>query len=166
MEKEIKIDVPEGYEMDKENSTFECIKFKPINKWISNPNKRIKGYEIEKGKILEFTDISSLCMEGRDNCKDIFVTEKQAKSALAMAQISQIMANDERFGGVITDSEWQNPRVRKYVIARSMNSINFYDVTYAYEYIAFHTKEQRSLFLRENEQLIKDYLMIDYHGNK
>ena len=27
--KQIKIDVPEGYEIDKENSTFECIRFKP-----------------------------------------------------------------------------------------------------------------------------------------
>ena len=27
-EKEVKIQVPEGYEIDKENSTFECIKFK------------------------------------------------------------------------------------------------------------------------------------------
>lgn len=29
--KELKIQIPEGYEIDKENSTFECIKFKPIN---------------------------------------------------------------------------------------------------------------------------------------
>lgn len=28
--KEIKINIPEGYEIDKENSTFEYIKFKPI----------------------------------------------------------------------------------------------------------------------------------------
>lgn len=27
--KELKIEVPEGYEIDKENSTFECIRFKP-----------------------------------------------------------------------------------------------------------------------------------------
>ena len=27
--KEVKIQVPEGYEIDRENSTFECIKFKP-----------------------------------------------------------------------------------------------------------------------------------------
>lgn len=27
--KQIKIDIPEGYEIDKENSTFECIRFKP-----------------------------------------------------------------------------------------------------------------------------------------
>ena len=31
MEKEIKINIPEGYEIDKENSTFECIKFKKKN---------------------------------------------------------------------------------------------------------------------------------------
>ena len=28
--KEVKINIPEGYEIDKENSTFECIKFKPV----------------------------------------------------------------------------------------------------------------------------------------
>lgn len=33
--KEIKIKVPEGYEIDKENSTFECIKFKPIKKVLT-----------------------------------------------------------------------------------------------------------------------------------
>ena len=33
--KEIKINVPEGYEIDEENSTFECIKFKPIKKELT-----------------------------------------------------------------------------------------------------------------------------------
>lgn len=33
--KEIKIKVPEGYEIDKENSTFECVKFKPIKKELT-----------------------------------------------------------------------------------------------------------------------------------
>ena len=33
--KEIKINVPEGYEIDKENSTFECVKFKPIKKGLT-----------------------------------------------------------------------------------------------------------------------------------
>lgn len=28
--KEFKVNIPEGYEIDTENSTFECIKFKPI----------------------------------------------------------------------------------------------------------------------------------------
>lgn len=33
--KEIKISVPDGYEIDKENSTFGCVKFKPIKKDIT-----------------------------------------------------------------------------------------------------------------------------------
>lgn len=44
--KEIKITVPEGYEIDKENSTFECIKFKkkgPTYKDVAE--KLFKGKE-------------------------------------------------------------------------------------------------------------------------
>ena len=33
--KEIKINIPEGYEIDEENSTFKCIKFKPIKKELT-----------------------------------------------------------------------------------------------------------------------------------
>ena len=33
--KEFKINIPEGYEIDKENSTFECIKFKPVKKELT-----------------------------------------------------------------------------------------------------------------------------------
>ena len=33
--KELKIQVPDGYEIDRENSTFECIKFKLANKYIT-----------------------------------------------------------------------------------------------------------------------------------
>lgn len=33
--KEVKIQTPKGYEIDKENSTFECIKFKPIKRYIT-----------------------------------------------------------------------------------------------------------------------------------
>lgn len=46
METEIRIQVPEGMEIDKENSTFECIKFKP---------KRIT-YDDIQNKIMPYTD--------------------------------------------------------------------------------------------------------------
>lgn len=32
---ELKIQVPEGYEIDNENSTFECVKFKPVKRNIT-----------------------------------------------------------------------------------------------------------------------------------
>ena len=159
MEKEIRIPIPEGMEIDKENSTFECIKFKPIEKkrWRDDENAQFNGYFLESGTV-KFARLQWNIL----NAFDVFATEPQAKSALAMARISQIMANDERFGGVITDEEWRNGcNMRKYVIIREGDHLaKDYYFTY-YHFLAFHTKEQRDLFLKENEDLVRDYLMID-----
>lgn len=46
--KEVKIQVPDGYEIDKENSTFECIKFKLAKKYITYKdvcNKLFKNFQ-------------------------------------------------------------------------------------------------------------------------
>ena len=49
MEKEIKIVPPEGYKIDQENSTFDCIKFKHISKrWRDNENEIVRGYFISE----------------------------------------------------------------------------------------------------------------------
>lgn len=155
MENEIKINVPEGYEIDKENSTFECIKFKPIAKRWRDEVRHISGYYISSA-----SKISSLSNMSVPENYNVFATEKQAKSALAMARISQIMANDERFGGVITDKEWNNCTTIKYIIMRMKDDINT-GCTNSYWFLAFHTSKQRDLFLEENKDLVKDYLMIE-----
>lgn len=158
MEKEVKIIPPEGYEIDKENSTFECIKFKPIVKKWRDGNNIVKGWYAGGMKVRSY-DCNIRWEDGNHN---LFATEKQAKSALAMAQISQIMANDKRFGGAVTDEEWNNTNLKKYVILRdNMNTICESVATYTYSFLAFHTEEQRNLFLDENEDLVKDYLMLD-----
>lgn len=71
------------------------------------------------------------------------------------------MANDERFGGVVADEEWVNYGIVKWTIERSENKIITTFRHYTYTFLAFHTTEQRNLFLKENEDLVKDYLMID-----
>lgn len=92
---------------------------------------------------------------------DVFATRKQAKSALAMARISQIMAHDiENFGGVVTDEEWKNGE-EKYVIYRHKDVISKAYVVSQYDFLAFHTEAQRGLFLEKYRDLVKDYLMID-----
>lgn len=165
MEKEIKIIPPKGFEIDQENSTFECIKFKPIAKrwkpiakrWRDKVEEMFVGYYINV-----HCNVQKIgwCYNVKYN-HNVFATEKQAKSALAMAQISQIMTNDPRFGGVVTDEEWGNHGMTKWTIERSENKIvtTFRNGTYIF--LAFHTMEQRALFLKENEDLVKDYLMID-----
>lgn len=78
--KEIKINVPEGYEIDTENSTFECIKFKPVAKsWRNTVDECaiVKGWFIDfSGKTWEIKDA-----EKRNK---LFATEKQAEPALAI----------------------------------------------------------------------------------
>ena len=155
-----KIIPPEGYEIDKENSTFECIKFKPIakNRWRDN-HPKVAGYFLSGNHIRPIPD--DYHEEWDCGNHDVFATAKQAKSALAMAQISQIMANDKRFGGPVTDKEWNCNISFKYVIEKCSNKIIkgiYYNI---YHFLAFHTKEQRDLFLEENRDLVKDYLMID-----
>lgn len=159
--KEIKIDVPEGMEIDKENSTFECIKFKKKEKtpWRNNKTIRLKNAWIITidSRILSMPHI----LLNSDKNHNLFATEKQAKSALAMAQISQIMANDERFGGVVTEEEWKCEDMTKYVIIKMFGDIECTCYQTTYHFLAFHTKEQRDLFLQENEDLVKDYLMVE-----
>lgn len=159
--KEVKIEIPEGYEIDKEKSTFEKIVFKPIVKrWRDNKNI-IKGYYITSLSVISPTG-NTTCDYNLPENHNVFATEKQAKSALAMAQISQIMANDERFGGVVTDEEWENVNIIKHIITRlESKHINETVCNISYTFLAFHTEKQRKLFLEENEDLVKQYLMID-----
>jgi len=155
--KEIKITPPEGFEIDEEHSTFECIKFKPkIKRWRDDENAIFSGYHItDFSGILELDHMTNI-----PENHDLYATIKQAKSALAMARISQIITNDVRFGGAITDKEWNNDAY-KYTIRRLGDKICPDFNIFHYTFLAFHTKEQRDLFLEENEDLVKDYLMIE-----
>jgi hypothetical protein len=90
--------------------------------------------------------------------RNIFLTEKHAKSALAMAQISQLIPY---YGGEITNDEWKDSSIRKYIIFRKMSYVGRCEAYSNYEFLAFHTAEQRDEFLKNNEQLVKDYLMIE-----
>ena len=159
--KEINIVLPEGYEIDKENSTFTCIKFKPIVKPFRESDCDISGYMIGC-KTIAFKDGIIKCNRVlKDSNPNIFATLKQAKSAMAMAQISQIMANDIRFGGPITDEEWKNEDLSKFCLERykSERPIAMAPCT-QYHFIAFHTLEQLRLFTKENEDLLRDYFML------
>lgn len=91
------------------------------------------------------------------NNKLIAASEKVAKSMLAMAMISQLMPY---YGGEITDEEWESDMV-KYVIIRRDKTIDKSRCISFYHFLAFRTEELRDEFVKYNEQLVKDYLMID-----
>ena len=160
--KEIKINVPEGYEIDKKNSTFEKIVFKKKEEESWRERESADSTEPLSGYYIDMcSGIYSDNHYHTSYNRNVFATEKQAKSALAMAQISQIMANDERFGGPVTDEEWKDLDIKKWVIRRRNNDVFVDWTSYWCFFLAFHTEEQRDLFLEENDDLVRDYLMID-----
>ena len=86
----------EGYEWNSDTLTLS-----KIEKWRGNQNANVNGYFIDNdSKIINHSGWNI------DINYNVFSTKKQAKAALAMARISQIMTNDQRFAGVITDEEW------------------------------------------------------------
>lgn len=152
----LQIKIPEGYEVD----TFDLVtglvtfKKKTVERWIDNPKSEVRGYYINEGAIAwrsTFLQCSSH--------KCIFSTKEQAQSALAKAQLSQIIKNDPRFGGPIAKEEWGKPSI-KYYIYRSSNEI-VKSCGVVWEFLSFHTEDQRNLFLKENEDLIRQYFELE-----
>ena len=134
--------------------THEITKPNILWRYKEGLNTKMSGYYVGIDSRIYSYDNGILCK----NSYNVFATKKQAKAALAMARISQIMANDKRFGGNITNDEVGTDRY--YVILRRRDALEI-STRYNYEYLAFHTKEQAELFLKENEDLIKDYYMFD-----
>lgn len=160
--KEIKISIPEGYEIDTKNSTFECIKFKKkvkeVNTW--KDISKLQGfYILEDSTIKELDPVYHNIRAMRENT-NVFINRKYAKSALALAQISQLMPY---YRGEITDEEWRDVKLKKYGVIYYNNKIAtniYYDTK---QIIGFHTEEQLNRFLSfpENMQLIRDLYMVD-----
>ena len=89
--KELKIQVPDGYEIDKENSTFECIKFKPIKKYITYKDvcnklfKNFQGYLISGYGQIEYFSYESDKFEPNSA-----TNRKQLDRLLALNQLLNI----------------------------------------------------------------------------
>ena len=81
------------------------------------------------------------------------------RSSIALAKISQMLLNDDRYGGIVTKEEWDMGTM-KYTILRLNNDIITDENDSVFRILAFHTPEQRDLFLKENIKLIKDYFML------
>lgn len=88
--KEIKIKVPEGYEIDKENSTFECIKFKSIKKELTYEDvakelfSGVCYYTNRHGEIVTTTGLTAT--EDKNNATN----RKQLERLFALNQLLNI----------------------------------------------------------------------------
>ena len=92
-EKSFKVQIPEGYEIDKENSTFEHIKYKKVKSEYPKSweeafvGNNVFGYWVGSSGEIRVAD--RIALRGD---KNTFKYEEQAESALAYAQLTQLMA--------------------------------------------------------------------------
>lgn len=89
--KEIKIQAPEGYEIDKENSTFERIKFKPIKKDITYEDVCNKLFEKNSGySINQYGKIDNFYLVSHKFDVNNAPNGRQLKKLLALNQLLNI----------------------------------------------------------------------------
>ena len=98
--KEIKIDIPEGYEIDKENSTFECIKFKSSKEYTTYKDVCVNLFaEKYRYYIDSFGVIYSTQLKAFISSPNNAPNKKQIERLLALNQLMNIAYyyNDKQY---------------------------------------------------------------------
>ena len=150
MKKIIKITPPEGYEIDKEKSTFDKIVFKKIENNLPmswEELKRVKGYYVSSDSDMLYCNYYPT----REVTRNLFPTEEEAKAMLAMAQLCQL--RDVWNGGWKPDF---TDDTEKYCIASYGNILHKYICYNLHCSMAFKTKELLNKFMETFKDLLEE----------
>ena len=109
----------------------------------------VKGYYVKS-----YADIHKCenTKPSKEN-KNVFKTEKQVKSALAFAQLSQLVA--EMNGDWTPD--WGKDGQIKYGIMRQNNELIRFEASYTFRHLCFKSKELRNFSLENHRNLWEQY---------
>ena len=122
------------------------------NEWVEKfENKEISGFYVAQiSEIREYDGSHSTISD-----MNLFKTEKQAKSALAYAQLTQLMALPEYNGDWVAD--WSNDEEKKFCIIPLKEELRI-ERFYGYrQKICFKNMTLAELFLKNNIDLLKQY---------
>ncbi len=145
--KTLKIEIPNGFEIDKDNSTFEQIVFKEIKKQLPESWEELQ--EIQGYFVCTMASIAKLHKDSK-GLENVFATEEQAKASIALAQLSQLR-EVYRNGWV---PNWLDDKY-KFCIELYANEINK-DYYYSQNnFLSFQDKETRDLFAENFKDLIE-----------
>ncbi len=155
----IEIQIPDGYELDEDNSTLDDVSgmnlvLKPAKPKLAQSWEdlgEIEGWYINGGSDVGRSGVRDTYPRQRN----IFATKTEAESSLAMAQLSQLMKHAN--GDWVP--EWTNLGT-KYCIERERDKVCVIDYYNRYRFLAFHDRKIRNQFLETHRKLIETYLMI------
>lgn len=138
---EIRFQVPEGYELDKENSSLLCIKLKKIEKKLPMAWEELKiihGYYVD----IDSTVSNKRTWETFHNSKNLFPSKEEAEAMLAMSQLCQLRdVWNEGWKPNWCDDSY------KYCFDVMKNEINICEYNHVSTPIYFKTKELAQNFL-------------------
>ena len=156
MKKELKIEIPEGYEIDEERSTFTNIVFKEIETLPKTWEEFCKNYPMKEGEC--FMDGSSYINSVKyESCRhpdfdrNVLPNEETAKAVLAICQLIQLRDcyNDG------WNPDWSNQREEKAVIEIFANEIHQETYVSYHHILVFKTRELCDMFLNNFRDLIE-----------
>ena len=148
--KHINIECPQGYEIDKEKSTFEKIVFKEIKKELPKKWKDlgfVSGYFVDVASRIK---VSSVQIFDEDH-KNIFSTEEQAEASVALAQITQLR-EVYRQGWI---PNWAKEIDSKYCISMVDSELVVEFCCKYRKFLTFQNEKTAMLFLKNFRDLIK-----------
>lgn len=87
MEKELKIKVPQGCEIDRQKSTFEKIVFKKIPE---NPKTWEDYCSLMEGKTIHYPDYNYIIVRSFQDAYNMFATKERAKQFIALGKLLQL----------------------------------------------------------------------------
>ena len=154
--KVIEFEIPEGYIIDDNKSTKGKIVCKPIEPKCPKSfedafaGNTISGYEVSSHSVWAADEQSE-----KDYVKNRFKTEKQALSALAYAQLTQLMALPCYNGDWVPN--WDDLSQQKYFIIRLKSDIVKLDYSSYFSFLAFKSEKVRDEFFNNHMDLIKQF---------
>ena len=148
--KEMKIQAPEGYEIDRENSTFENIIFRKAERKLSKRWEDlpfVEGWFIDaKCRIIETGRLNT-----QEYNKNTFPTKEEAEACVALAQLCQL--RDIYNEG--WKPNWEDYNETKYCIEFCQGRIETIDRVNCHKILTFKTEDLRDKFLENFKDLIK-----------
>lgn len=133
----------------------QLTKKKPVKQW--KDLEEISGFFVHPTGFVNQFELrnKTSCMYVAPT-KAIYATENQARSALAMAQLSQLMKDVNNDG----DPDWQNQDTTKYIIYSYKDGIATGYRNNAGEFLTFPTRYIRDQFLEDHKELIEEYFLM------
>lgn len=157
--KELKIEVPEGYEIDTEKSTFEKIIFKKIKTKLPKTWEEFceqtlvtkdECYIASNSTIINYRAICSSYNRILDNDRNLLPTKEDAEAHLALIQLHRL--RDVYRQGWTPD--WNAGTISKYCIVFNAGSLEIREFSCTPHFLAFQSKEIAQEFLDNFKDLL------------